>query len=450
MSLGRSFLYECTDSELFEMMKNGTFRNSLMYKDFSSIEGLNSMSIREILEYIIERTDFYAKLYKIGDYNNICLRIDKLLDISSSLGDLGYDIYDLRDYLSDIIEKDMEIKYTAYTGDSDSVKILSIHKSKGLEYAFCYFADLDHNFNTKELREKFISDLRYGIIAPLQNEGEDDSNSILKVLFTAKFKREEISEKIRLFYVALTRAREKFTILIPQKETTKLSTNRVGTIEEVRRLKFKGLSDFIYGVKDHLPSYFKTIDKNLLGLTKDYLYNKELGEIVIPEDTEDFIVTELHFDTQPTKRKRFSKDLPELLSSEEVRNMEFGTKMHEILEYTDFANYNPNLIEDTFTRKKVEALVHSELLKDVASAKVYHEYEFVYTDKDVNYHGSIDLMLEYPTHIDIIDYKLKNTDDENYKNQLAGYRQYIEKISSKEVHTYLYSIIDEKIFPINQ
>ena len=54
-------------------------------------------------------------------------------------------------------------------------------------------------------------------------------------------------------------------------------------------------------------------------------------------------------------------------------------------------------------------------------------------------------MLEYEDYINIIDYKLKNIDDENYIKQLNGYKKYIESISNKKVYTYLYSIMDNMI-----
>lgn len=447
LSLGRSFLYECTDSELFETMRKGTYWETAVYKDFSKVDNFNSMTVIEFIELILERTKFYDKIYKIGDYENINLRISKLIDIAGSLSQKGYTIYDFRDYLENIIEKGLEIKYTAYTGDVDSVKILTIHKSKGLEYALCYFADLDHKFNTKELNEKFISDHRYGIIAPILEE-DSKSDSILKTLYKSQFMKDEIGEKIRLYYVALTRAREKFTILIPKKETVKLEKNRMGTIEEIRRLKFVGLKDFVYGVKDHLPTYFKDVDKNALGLSKDYLYNKSLTKLELPKDIEDFTVTELSIETEKTEKKRFSKDLPELLTKESIQNMKFGTKIHEILEFTDFHHYDSSLIEDDFIRAKVDGFVNSDLMKDVDKAKIYHEYEFVYEEDNTTYHGSIDLMLEYDDHIDIVDYKLKNTKDEHYLAQLAGYRHYIERISNKRVNTYLYSIIDGRVEPL--
>ena len=61
----------------------------------------------------------------------------------------------------------------------------------------------------------------------------------------------------------------------------------------------------------------------------------------------------------------------------------------------------------------------------------------------------IDLMLEYDNHIDIVDYKLKNIDDEKYILQLKGYKDYISSISDKKINVYLYSIIDENIKEID-
>ena len=58
-------------------------------------------------------------------------------------------------------------------------------------------------------------------------------------------------------------------------------------------------------------------------------------------------------------------------------------------------------------------------------------------------------MLEYENSISIIDYKMKNIADENYLNQLNGYKKYIESISKKDVSIYLYSILDDKLENLN-
>ena len=129
--------------------------------------------------------------------------------------------------------------------------------------------------------------------------------------------------------------------------------------------------------------------------------------------------------------------------------MKFGTKVHEIFELLDFKNIDLSLVDNKFIRNKVEKFLSNDLLKNISNANIYKEYEFIYNKDNNEYHGIIDLMLEYDNHIDIIDYKLKSITDENYIKQLNGYKEYIEKISNKNVSTYLYSILDEKVLQIN-
>ena len=112
--------------------------------------------------------------------------------------------------------------------------------------------------------------------------------------------------------------------------------------------------------------------------------------------------------------------------------MEFGTKMHEIFEL------------DSFTNPKNEYVKRFIKLIDKPN-KIFKEHEFIDGDSK----GIIDLLLEYDDHYKIIDYKLKNTTDDEYRNQLKGYREHIENITGKQVKTYLYSIIENKLTQID-
>ena len=442
-SIGRSFLYEYTDEYIFDTINNKSYKDTTIYKNFSSIKNINIKTSSELFNDILDITDFYNKLYKIGDYENTNVRIETISKLSSSLSTLGLSIIDFRDYLNEIIETKQEIKYTTFSSNSDSVKILTIHKSKGLEYPVCYFADLDHEFNTSELKDKFICDKSYGLIVP--SNIEEVTSSVVKELYKKDFIKEEISEKIRLFYVALTRAREKMIIVLPEKETKKLEKNDNGVIEEIRRLKFMKLSDFMYGVKDYLGNYFKSIDVTKLGLTKDYQYSKSINIKENNTITDDINVEEINIQNDIIEDKHFSKESNKVSTKEEIKMMNYGTKIHEYLELIDYKNPNLSLIEDNFIKTKIEKFLNNSLLKNIKDSNIYHEYEFFYEKDNTNYHGIIDLMLEYDSHIDIIDFKLKNVVDDNYKNQLNGYKNYIESITNKKVNTYLYSILNEDI-----
>ena len=122
--------------------------------------------------------------------------------------------------------------------------------------------------------------------------------------------------------------------------------------------------------------------------------------------------------------------------------------MHEILELVDLKNPNYDIIDDDFYKKTIEKFLNNDILKNISQAKVYKEYEFIYEIKEVKYHGIIDLMLEYDDHIDIIDYKLKNTNDGAYNEQLKGYRDYIKTKTTKNINLYLYSLLDGNFFEI--
>ena len=448
ISIARSFLYEYSDEYIFDIVTNNKIKETTIYNDLSTLsDKLNSYTSSLLFNDILDVTDFYNKLNKVGDYEEVNVRLKTINSLSSSLSSLGLSIMDFRDYLTDIIENDEDIKYATYTKEGNSVKILTIHKSKGLEYPICYFADLDHEFNTSELKDKFIVDKKYGLIVPSNLEEID--NSLLKEMYKYDFNREEVSEKIRLFYVALTRAREQMIIVLPDKETRTLEKNNDGVIEEIRRLSFNKLSSFIYGIKNYLYSYFEGIDVEKLGLTKNYLYPKKIVQETLNNIKDNINVEEINIENEVVEEKHFSKETNKIITKEENDLMKFGTKVHEIFELLDFRNIDLSLVDNKFIRNKIEKFLSNDLLKNISNANIYKEYEFIYNKDNNEYHGIIDLMLEYDNHIDIIDYKLKGITDENYIKQLNGYKEYIEKISNKNVSTYLYSILDEKVLQIN-
>ena len=122
--------------------------------------------------------------------------------------------------------------------------------------------------------------------------------------------------------------------------------------------------------------------------------------------------------------------------------MKMGLKIHSIFENIDFENPDYSKLSD-FEKNKVQKFVESGILESVIN--VYKEYEFIYNKDNTEYHGIIDLLLEYEDEFKIVDYKLKGITDEAYIKQLNGYKEYIESISNKKVSIYLYSIIDEQL-----
>ena len=443
ISIMRSFIYGEEDNTIFNYFINKNFYESDLYQKANIISNeIDHLNSKEILTKIIDTFNIYEKLITIGNINKSIIKIDKLFDLANNLSDIGYDPCTFSIYLDDMIKNDYEIKYTQAQDDSNAVKIMTIHKSKGLEYHICYFANLYKSFNISDLKDKFMYDQTYGIICPYFDEGIGET--IYKKLVKENYIKEEISEKIRLFYVALTRAKEKMIIVKPQNENFETST-----INNSIKLSYRSFANLLDSISFYLKDYVKIIDLAKEGLTYDYNLSKKVNYTNLIDSNNDILeVTELNIDNQLLNSNSFSKKINKLITKEEKHNLETGLKVHEYLETSNLKDINANDTKTPYYKYLVNFL-NQPLLSQIKDATIYKEYEFIYDDEDNEMHGIIDLMLVYQDHVDIIDYKLKNVQDENYLKQLSGYQKYITKVTNKVVNTYLYSIIDNHIEKIN-
>ncbi len=430
VSVLRSYLFSYSDEDIFEMFRDNIFLDNDAVKLVNKIsKDIDAISLNELINQIITEFDFYNKIVLVGDVDNRVKRLDEIENLFSSLSSLGYDLFSAYDYLKDIIEDGFGIEIKDNSSQASSVKIMTIHASKGLEFPVCYFSMLDSKFNISELNEKFMYSNRYGILSPYFKEGI--GTTFVKNLIKEDYLNEEISEKIRLFYVALTRAKEKMVLITSfDKEKNSILDSRC-------------FLDMLTLIKDDINKYIKNIDINSLGITKDYNLIKEGNYKDSIKNTDKVInIREFEKEVKEEKYKRASKDIKGMITKEEKEKMIFGTKIHELLEYIDFKNPDYSSVDSKY-RDSIKYLIDNIDIDDAIN--IYKEYEFLYYKDDVKHHGIIDLLLEYDDKYKIIDYKLKNIDDVEYKEQLNEYRKYIESKTNKKIETYLYSIIDKEI-----
>lgn len=440
-SIMRSFLCESTDEKIFDTIKNKTILSSNLANKVRKIK-LNNKSSYEIINDLINEFDFYNKLITIGNESASSVKLNSILSNAKTTSNIGYDINSFSEYLDNVIKEKIDIKYTIHSGVSNSVKIMTIHKSKGLEFPICYFSGLYKPFNISDIKEKFTYSNKYGIITPYFDEGV--AETIYKHLLKNDYLKEEISEKIRLFYVALTRAKEKMILVMPYEEI--VNGKESDLVSNVVRSKYKSLLDIVSSTLVSLTKYVTVIDYNKSGITKDYsLLIKKDFKSGIEKSTEVLNVNELLVENETLIDKHYSKENNKLITSDVKKNMKFGKYVHEVLEYFDLKKKDYSYVKDEFIKNKIISFSNLPIFDNVNDANIFHEYEFIYTLNNTKYHGVIDLMLEYPSHIDIIDYKLSDVTDINYISQLNGYKEYISSITKKPVNVYLYSIINEKI-----
>ena len=446
LSVGRSYLYSMDDNYLYEKIKNKDLSEDIILEKINKIvSNINEIPTSKIIHDIIIEFNFYEKLITVGNINESIIKLEYLEDLSSNLGNLGFTYLDLINYFNEMLELNEKITYSLNKETKNSVKIMTIHKSKGLEYPICYYTGLSSKFNTSDLKKRFIFDNKLGIIIPYVKNGI--KNTIYNLLYKNNYVKEDISERIRLFYVALTRAREKMIIV------TSLSDKDIENddiVELDTRLKYTSLSSILNSIKVNLKDYIKEIDLNLVNLSKDYTMSKNIDIKKLIDKTDSKIMVE-EFEKINNKNiidKHFSKSNLLMVTKEIKEKMEFGTLLHEYLEYIDFYNIDLDFIDNKY-KKIFENIFKNDLFSNIKnSLNIYKEYEFIYFQDDIKLHGIIDLMIEYSNYIDIIDYKLKNINDKEYIKQLNGYKDYIKTKTNKNINLYLYSIIDNKYIAI--
>ncbi len=440
VSVARSFVVEMTDSEIHQLIKEEKYLNTPLIETIRKIsENLECKSIGELLEEIIREFEIDSKINRIGEVYDNQVRLEYLQALCHQLNKLDYDYVSFVEYLDHIFDDNNKIVFSMNKPDINAVRIQTIHKSKGLEYHICYFPGLYHQFNDLDKRKEVVYDNRYGIIVPDYIAGRGIKSTFVKELFKDKYDREDISEKIRLLYVALTRTMEKIVLVGPFED--KSTDGEV--IPAFNRYEIRRMIDMLNLQYDTLRPYMRDIDLNdgSLGLSKDYNARKDNLLDQLEMNIKPLaIIPHSPVKAETRTSGKFSKGSG-LITPEQKSSMAYGSLLHYYLEIIDLADPDYGAIEHK-CQKDIRRFLNSELMKNIARGKAYKEYEFVFEEDGQIRHGFIDLLMEYDDHFDIIDYKLKHIDDEAYTMQLSGYRQYLQSITNKTVYCYLYSLKD--------
>ncbi|MBQ3050575.1 MAG: UvrD-helicase domain-containing protein, partial [Clostridia bacterium] len=181
----------------------------------TSLRGFRTLSVSmgagELLRRIYEETsyDAIAGAMPLGEQRvanlQLLLQYADSYDANSSYGVSGF----VR-YMDRLGEQDSSLGTAAtLSPNANVVQIMSIHKSKGLEFRVCIVADLNHRFNDSELNRKLILHPELGI--GLQGRQPDTGFTYPTLCHSAIREaslRSERSEALRVLYVAMTRAKE--------------------------------------------------------------------------------------------------------------------------------------------------------------------------------------------------------------------------------------------------
>ncbi|MBE6933721.1 MAG: helicase-exonuclease AddAB subunit AddA [Ruminococcaceae bacterium] len=102
---------------------------------------------------------------------------------------------------------------------NNAVTIMTIHKSKGLEFPVVFVSDLAHSFSTQSLKGAFLCDKDLGLgMTAVDLQNRIRYPSLAKNAIAAKITQDGLSESVRVLYVALTRARDRLIMTYAAKK----------------------------------------------------------------------------------------------------------------------------------------------------------------------------------------------------------------------------------------
>lgn len=228
-------------------------------------------------------------------------------------------------------------------GENDNVvRIMSIHKSKGLEFAVVFLASTGKKFNLKDLNTPILlhQDIGFGMQF-IDTEKRIEYSTLSKEAIRIQSKIETISEEMRVLYVALTRAKEKLIITGMSKDLDKTIQDKQKTLEMYSRNEIEYKQELMQNISN-LKNKKQKINIGVLEkytsyldwLELVYMYNKENGvEQIIKLNTykKDEIVKQIR------NEEKNEKDIKELIE-ENVKKIEKCLEDNKKEYSQDFAN----------------------------------------------------------------------------------------------------------------
>lgn len=341
-----------------------TYRNKAKY-----------MPIRQLLQELFNEVGYEQYVNAMPGGEQRRANIELLLQKASAFEQTSYfGTFHFIRYLEQIMEKEVDYgEADVLDENADVVRIMSIHKSKGLEFPVCFVAGLGKKFNMTDTTKTLIMDADMGIGTDYINEEKRlQSKTLRKSVIARKIAQDNLAEEIRILYVALTRAKEKLimTGVIGLAEKTLQSIQKYLPWKE-DILPFLDLSEqttplgYILMALARSRSMMDVIDRYKLDIMDDVELAEKSpyfsirlvdGESLFKEQVEEEVV-------DVTNREEFEKNAAHYSDEELVKAVK------EKFSY-QYAHKN---LEKLFNKTTVSELKMAHMEEEVETVSLFHE-----------------------------------------------------------------------------
>ena len=201
--------------------------------------------IKDLIRGMIDETGYGAYVGSMPGGDQRLANLALLLEKAGAFQNTSfYGLFHFIRYLETVQEQEVDFgEANILDENADVVRIMTIHKSKGLEFPICFVCGLSKQFNMLDMRQAILMDVELGVgVDYIEPKMRIKRKNIRKNVVAQRMKEDTRGEDLRVLYVALTRAKEKL-ILTGYLEDfeKKLLSNVSLTMEENEKLPYSVL-----------------------------------------------------------------------------------------------------------------------------------------------------------------------------------------------------------------
>ena len=214
-------------------------------------------SIRDLLQRILDDYDYLNYVTALPAGSKRRANVEMLLTKASAFEKTSYfGLFHFIRYMEQLEKYDVDYgEADTLDENADVVRIMSIHKSKGLEFPVVFVSGLSKRFNMQDANQSLIVDMDLGVAVDYVDSVRRIKNKTLRrAVLSAKMKEDNLAEELRVLYVALTRAREKLILTsVMEKAEEKWELSRMTGQEKLTYLDFSEAGSYMDFLLPILP-----------------------------------------------------------------------------------------------------------------------------------------------------------------------------------------------------
>ena len=177
--------------------------------------------IHELLWKILEDTGYGLFMEAMPAGGQRTANLEMLVEKASAFEKTSYKgLFHFVRYIEQLKKYDVDYGEASMEDEqADTVRIMSIHKSKGLEFPVVFVAGMGKRFNMQDVSGSLVIHPQWGVgIDAVDLEKRTKAPSFLKKVIQQETALENLGEELRVLYVAMTRAKEKLILTGTLKE----------------------------------------------------------------------------------------------------------------------------------------------------------------------------------------------------------------------------------------